>query len=334
MVEQVHIIGTGPCAARPDLLEGRNPVGEQRPELIFEQMRIHAEIITVHLGVGLALGWRDASDEQLARGIGPPFGPAPRPARVDQQGHTLQSLFAMEGIDKAFLGDDRNVDPRKGCHLASIGTRRIDQRAARDHLSRFQHNGHNLAPLPHHIDHFVSHIGDAERARLAAEGLHQGPAVEPALAGTSPRAAGQIIDMQPRKLRGQSGPVEQRDIRAFAGLDGVIVVQGHGTGIGGTGTAGQIEIAALVQVDHRHLAIHRQVFAQMTQEIDPVERNPDIDGGGELLADRGGRQGRGGFGIGRVFFNHHNTAGKRRIACQMKGNGRADCGTADDHHIG
>ena len=140
--------------------------------------------------------------------------------------------------------------------------------------------------------------------------------------------------MQPRKLRGQSGPVEQRDIRTFAGLDGMIVVQGDGTGIGGPRAAGQIKIAALVQVDHRHLAIDHQMLSQMAQEIDPVKRNPDIDGCGELLADRGGRQSRSRLGIGRVFFDHDDAAGKRRILRQMKRNRRTDSGTADDHHIG
>ncbi len=167
-----------------------------------------------------------------------------------------------------------------------------------------------------------------ERARLAAQGLQQAPAVEPALARAPERPASKVVRAQPRETLREAGRVEKRDIGPFRLLQRPVLRQDRGPG-----RTGDIQISALLEADLRTLAVDREMLADAAQESDAVKGDADVHGRRELLPDRGGRQSRGRAPVGRVPLDHEHASAKGRLGEKVVGDGRSHHGAAGDHHI-
>ena len=248
---------------------------------------------------------------------------------VDEQRTILDPVAAREGEDVAALCPHRNVDPRHGGKLASARTGAIDEGAASDPGAVLEENRHDLVAVALDPRDLALHILRAERTGLLAERLQKPPAVEPALSRPAPGAGREVVGVQPREAGLQVRRIEQQDIGALAGLEGLVLPQDVGAGIGGA-----IEIAALFQVDLGALAIDRQMLADAAQERDSVKRDADIHRGRILLPDRGRRERRGGELVGRVLFDDHHAPAEAGIGQQVVGGGGAHDGAAYDHDIG
>ena len=273
MVKQVHVIRTGPRPTGANFLECRNPMRQRRPDPLLEQMRINRNIILVHFGIVIARTRTNAADKQLARRIGLAFGAAPRAGGVDQQRHAVERGFAMERVHKALFGDDRNLNACQGRNMASIRPGRIDDKPTANPRTRRQMHVRDPPRLFAKSHHLVTDIVHAQRPRLAAEGLHQRPAVKPAFPAAAPRAANKILDPQPRKLCRQSRLVEPANIRPLLLLHRVILGQNPLARL-----AGEIEIAAFMQINGGGFAVHLQMPPDVAQKRDPEQRHADIDG--------------------------------------------------------
>ena len=76
-----------------------------------------------------------------------------------------------------------------------------------------------------------------------------------------------------------------------------------------------------------------EAILQVAEERDAERAHADVFRRRELLADRGGRQRRGGVRIGRVALDHGDRAGKAEIVGEEIGGGGADRGAADDDDV-
>jgi hypothetical protein len=122
----------------------------------------------------------------------------------------------------------------------------------------------------------------------------------------------------------QRGRVVQRDIDAKRTLHGMQLVQR-----GRAGVAGQVQVTGLDKADVRPLVADRQLVADLAIEGQAGARQRDVDGLGELLADRTRRQRARRARVTRVALEHGGSDAV--IARQETRNGRAHDAAADDH---
>ena len=174
----------------------------------------------------------------------------------------------------------------------------FDDRAAGDRGSVGKADGGDAPAVTVEADDAPGPVFGAERAGLAAVGLQQAPAVEPAFAGAAPGAAGEVLRVEPGEARrGALLPSTARCRRPRGSA-------GHGSlRAPRRRLAREIEVAAFPQRDIRPLAVDREALPDPTQERDAEQRDADVHGARELLPDRGGRERRGRAAIGRVLLD-------------------------------
>ena len=102
----------------------------------------------------------------------------------------------------------------------------------------------------------------------------------------------------------------------------------------GAGGAREIEVAALLEIDLRPLAVDGEALADGAQEADPVERDADVHRARELLPDRSRGKRRGGEPVGGVLLDDHDAAAKGGIGEEMGGDGGAHGGASGDDDVG
>jgi hypothetical protein len=164
------------------------------------------------------------------------------------------------------------------------------------------------------------------RARLAPQRLHEAVTVEPAFAAAPPTPGGEILGRQPGKARGKAVAIEESDVRTQRSLQRMIRAQDRFAR-----WCREEEVAAFLEADLRPFAVDRQGFAEPAQKLDAVERQLHVHGRRKLLADRCGRQCRGGARIARIGFEHENAQSRRKA--QMIGDGRTNRRPAGHHHV-
>ena len=149
--------------------------------------------------------------------------------------------------------------------------------------------------------------------------------VEPALAAAAERTEPQIGCLQPAEIVGKRFPVHQHDVGAFRLLHLVVGEQRVLAGL-----AREQEIAALAKAD---VGVGAETGLEVAEERDPERAHADVFRRGKLLADRGGRQGRGGVRIGRVALDHGDRAVKAEIVGEEIGRRGADRSPTHDDHV-
>ena len=96
---------------------------------------------------------------------------------------------------------------------------------------------------------------------------------------------------------------------------------------------GEKEIPALDEADRGPVVADRQRLADRSQERDAMQRDGDIGGIGELLADRGGGQRARREGEGRILLDEQHAAREARMRGDVMGRRGAMHGAADDDHV-
>ena len=331
-VEPVHVIGAGPGPARPDRFEGGDAMGQRRPDRFLEERPVDILDIgglLVPIGIMLPVHRRGTADEHLPLGAALALRPAIGTGGVDQQRAVVDLALAGEGKDIALLRRDRDRDAGRLRQSRAMRAGGVDHRSAGDAAAIGERDAGDPPALDDIAGDLALAVFDTERARLPAEGLEQGPAVEPALAADAIGAAGEIRGIEPAELGSERFGRKQGDVGALDLLQSLIGLE-HRSAL----TAGDIEIAALVQIDGGYLAIDGETGADIPQEADAEERDADVDRARELLADRGCGQSRSRIAIGRVLLDHHDLALEAGIGGEMIGDGGADGGATDNHDIG
>ncbi len=126
-------------------------------------------------------------------------------------------------------------------------------------------------------------------------------------------------------MAGQRGPIHQHDIGAFRALDDVVRRQRFRTRL-----ACEQQIAALAK---RDIGIRAEPLLEFAEERHAERAHADVLRRGELLADRGRREGRGRPRIGRVALDHGDRAGKAEVVGEEIGDRGSDRRAADNHHV-
>ena len=119
---------------------------------------------------------RDAADETLA------LRPEPDARRVDDERDAVEPLAAGEAEDGAALGLDGKGDAGQRRQRGAAGSGAIDERPAGDARCVRRAVRRRCGRRRARPRHRAGAVLRPERARLAAQGLQQAPAVEPALA--------------------------------------------------------------------------------------------------------------------------------------------------------
>src|SRR4051812_14861552 len=188
VVEEVHVVGAGPGAARPDRLEGRHAMRKRRPDPLLEERPVDL------LGRGIVVV--PARVRARRRG-GPADKPpalrrAPAAGVVDEEGKPREPLGAGEAEHRGALGRHRNLDAGERRQRAPAGTGAIRDRAAGDRGSVGEAGGGDAPAVTVEADDAPGPVFGAERAGLAAARLPAGPTVQATLAAAAPRAAGEV----------------------------------------------------------------------------------------------------------------------------------------------
>ena len=226
------------------------------------------------------------------------------------------------------LASTGRATPASAASAAPPAPAQLTSARARDARCVRQGHGGDAVAVALDPRHRAGAVLRSERSRLAAQGLQQAPAVEPALARAPKRPASKVVRAQPREALREAGSVEKRDIGPFRLLQGPVLRQDRGPG-----RTGDIQISALLEADLRPLAVDRKMLADAAQESDAVQGDADVHDRRELLPDRSGRQSRGRAPVSRVPLDHEHAPAKGRLGEQVVGDGRSHHGAAGDHHI-
>src|SRR5579883_2038995 len=262
----------GPGAAGPDRLEGGNARRQSRPDDIVEMAPDDVEIVAVRI---VLLGRRDAANIIFA------FRPDIDAGRIDDQRAISEPLLGAENEDRALAPAHRNRDAEHfgepGCARRAGG---VDECAAGDALAGREARRDDALAIPLELDDRGFAIFGAEALGLAAKGLHQRIAVEPAFVLAAPGAERDAVEIEEGKALGERSRFEENDVRAFRALHDVIFGEDLRALV-----ARQIEIAVLAERQFRPDAVGGQGFMGFAQEGDAIEADLDVDRGRELLPD-------------------------------------------------
>ena len=258
-----------------------------------------------------------------------PSGRHQTPVVSMRRGKPASRSRAGEAEHRAALGRHRNLDAGERRQRAPAGAGAIRRpRRRRSCVPSAKRAAVTRPPSRSRPMTSPGPVFGAERAGLAAVGLQQAPAVEPAFAGAAPGAAGEVLRVEPGEAAGERCLLQQRDVGALEALQGMIFFEHRGAG-----SAREIEVAAFPQRDVRPLAVDREALPDPAQERDAEQRDADVHGARELLPDRGGRERRGRAPIGRVLLDDEDPAAKARIGEEVIGDGRSHRRPADDDHV-
>ena len=225
---------------------------------------------------------------------------------------------ALARLDrKRHAGERRDV--------AGLRSGGVDQRAACDVRAIRQRHAGDARAVARDADDLAMEIVRALLARGAAQQAEQRMGVEPALAGAAEGAEPQVRGAQPAEVVGERRLVHQHDVGALGLLHVVVRKQRLLAGL-----AREQQVAALAEAD---IGLRTEAFLQGAEERDPELAHADVLRGGELLADRGGRECGRGVRIGRVALDHRDRAREAEVMGEEIGGGGADGGPADDHHV-
>ena len=166
-------------------------------------------------------GWGVARDEACA------LGPQPDARGVDEQRAAGQRLGAGEVEHRAAPRVDGQIDAQPLRHRARPGTGGIDHGAACQAFAVGQVQRadvlHAAAGLRVHAHGLGLHIARALGLGLAAQGLQQAVAVEPALAGQAQRAQRDTVGREPGEAFAELPGCEQGHIGAHVALGRMVV---------------------------------------------------------------------------------------------------------------
>src|SRR4029077_7288208 len=115
-------------------------------------------------------------------------------------------VTAAEAEDEALLLMHWELGADERGNLAPAGgAGAIDEGAASHSRAGLERDRRDALALALDARHLAFAIDGAERARLAAEGLKQAPAVEPAFAASPPGAESDPLEIEPGEAFGKRG---------------------------------------------------------------------------------------------------------------------------------
>ena len=323
VVQRVVGVVARPRVGHTDPLERRYPVGQRRPDDLFPLLVADREVVGVHLhvvqrrGTGQVVGW---------------FGPDVDSGGVDgqRQGRPVEGLAAGE--------HEGGADP--GFHRQFQAGHFGDPPAPRPGTVHDPTTGHHVARRQLHVgdppptilgsgepqvDHPVGEVLHAVVAGPLLEAPHQAVGIECALVPEAQAGSDQVLHEQVREPVGQIAGGQQGDLGTTGALHLVVLPQDVHAVVGG-----QEQVAGLPEAQLRGFVFHLDVLVEVGEELGGEHRQPDVHRFGELVADAGLGQRRGGLLVGGVGLDDQHRAVVVGVLGQPVGQRAAHDGPTDD----
>ena len=187
----------------------------------------------------------------------------------------MDRIAALEHERESLAGLDGELDPEGRADLRGpVGAGRVDHDAAGDVASFGKGHAGDPCAFAAHRERLVLHKFDTERSRLAPVRLKQRVRVDVSLVAVAQEPTRDAAGIEPGIARPQLVRGSEVHIGPKLALQNVVLEHHRQHRFGG-----EQQVAVLAKTHVGRLAVDREVFVEVLEEVDPEQADPDVLGG-------------------------------------------------------